>query len=863
MRSERQDALASPYRGIHPFRYVDQAYFFGREETVTELLAKVLVSRLVLLFGESGTGKSSLINAGLIPALKKEGLNPERLRVRPIPKEPILIERIQSRDEDDGRFLPSIFADDKPAETSTESQVTPCSLERFLKTIRDTDAYPVLIFDQFEELFTLFAQDRDKAAREEALRADLLEAIFQIVNDESLRVKVVITIREDFLGKLEILAKNYPKVFDYRVRLGHLDQDGARKAILGPFENTNPFPSRLTPELAERIIQDLSNSQPNVQIQSPQLQIICSRLWEEYAPTKSEITVEEFEELGEVKGIIEGFLESELGGVEPALKSHAIKVLDHLITESGTRDDVSIDKVRGLIISEGISQDELSLTLAFLEKRRLVNRTHRRQTDYYELANEYLIKPIQLALEQELAETERRARTKVMRWARYIGLVALLIIGGVASTALWQCNVAVEEGNARATAQAAATQEALQSQKTATAAAAVVSAATTAARETATAQAQAEETAAAQATATAQAEAIIAAQATATAQAKATIATQETATAQAEATIAAQATTTAQAAAIIAAEATARAQAEATATASAQKEMEARSFLSDADQSIEQGDYDQAIADCNRAIELAPDLAAAYHKRGFVHAYHLYEYEKAIADYDRAIELDPKHKWAYGDKGCALRELGRYDEALAALDQAIQLDPDFAWAYNERGRVYSEIEEYERAIEDYDKAIEFAPEYKYAYAHKGYALRKLGRYDEALTALDQAIQLDPEYAWPYTERGNVHSERGEYEWAIEEYDKAIKLDPEYKWAYGNKGYALRKLGRYDEALAALDQAIELDPEYADAYLDRGLTYEQLGEQEKAITDLEKFRSLSKDEDLRSQVEEHLKVLRGQ
>ena len=193
MRSERQDALASPYRGIHPFRYVDRAYFFGREETVTELLAKVLVSRLVLLFGESGTGKSSLINAGLIPALEKEGLNPERLRVRPIPEEPILIERIQAKDEGGGRFLPSIFADDKPAETSTESQVAPCSLERFLKTVRDTDAYPVLIFDQFEELFTLFAQDRDKAAKEEILRADLLDAIFQIVNDESLRVKVVIS----------------------------------------------------------------------------------------------------------------------------------------------------------------------------------------------------------------------------------------------------------------------------------------------------------------------------------------------------------------------------------------------------------------------------------------------------------------------------------------------------------------------------------------------------------------------------------------------------------------------------------------------------------------------------------------------
>jgi excinuclease UvrABC ATPase subunit len=100
----RTEKIASPYRGIHPFRYADQAYFFGRSGLVAELLAKVLISRLVLVFGESGTGKSSLINAGLIPALKAEELRAERLRVRPIQDEPILIERIQI-DEDESNVF--------------------------------------------------------------------------------------------------------------------------------------------------------------------------------------------------------------------------------------------------------------------------------------------------------------------------------------------------------------------------------------------------------------------------------------------------------------------------------------------------------------------------------------------------------------------------------------------------------------------------------------------------------------------------------------------------------------------------------------------------------------------------------------
>ena len=62
-----------PYRGILSFRYIDKENFFGREKAIQELYAKILLYRVVVLFGESGAGKSSLLNAGLIPALDKEG----------------------------------------------------------------------------------------------------------------------------------------------------------------------------------------------------------------------------------------------------------------------------------------------------------------------------------------------------------------------------------------------------------------------------------------------------------------------------------------------------------------------------------------------------------------------------------------------------------------------------------------------------------------------------------------------------------------------------------------------------------------------------------------------------------------------
>jgi WD40 repeat protein len=299
--------------------------------------------------------------------------------------------------------------------------VIPCSLEHFLTAIDEkaADFHPVLIFDQFEELFTLFGQSKDKAPiAEQTLQDHIVDTIFRIVKSVVLKAKVMIIIREDFLGKLEILTKNYPQLFDQRVRLGHLDEIQSRKAILGPFAKENPFASQLTPELAERIIKDLSSDQPTVQIQPTQLQIICSRLWEKYASTKSEITVEDYIGLGGVKGILEGFLQSELTAIEPIQRSQAVMILGNLITESGTRDVVSVDKLRGLITAKtDIDQDGISPTLRLLEERRLVNRTHQRGTDYYEIASEYLIQPIQkevreqreLALRQERAEAEKQA----------------------------------------------------------------------------------------------------------------------------------------------------------------------------------------------------------------------------------------------------------------------------------------------------------------------------------------------------------------------------------------------------------------------------------------------------------------------
>ena len=122
----------SPYRGIHPFRYADRDLFFGRGEAVGELFARILVSRLVLLFGESQTGKSSLINAGLVPALAQENMAAERLRVQPRSDAPILVERIPRGTTEEEGFLPSIFSE---IGKGAADRVIPCPLEDFSNAV--------------------------------------------------------------------------------------------------------------------------------------------------------------------------------------------------------------------------------------------------------------------------------------------------------------------------------------------------------------------------------------------------------------------------------------------------------------------------------------------------------------------------------------------------------------------------------------------------------------------------------------------------------------------------------------------------------------------------------------------------------
>ncbi|MGB6873762.1 MAG: tetratricopeptide repeat protein [Dehalococcoidia bacterium] len=106
----------------------------------------------------------------------------------------------------------------------------------------------------------------------------------------------------------------------------------------------------------------------------------------------------------------------------------------------------------------------------------------------------------------------------------------------------------------------------------------------------------------------------------------------------------------------------------------------------------------------NKAIELNPDNADAYYKRGDAYS-EIGDYDKAIADYNEAIELNPSDALAYFNRGYAYGEIGDYEKAIVDYSKAIELNPSDALAYYNRGLDYHNKGEVLKAVSDLEKCI--------------------------------------------------------------------------------------------------------------------------------------------------------------
>ena len=252
-------------------------------------------------------------------------------------------------------------------------------------------------------------------------------------------------------------------------------------------------------------------------------------------------------------------------------------------------------------------------------------------------------------------------------------------------------------------------------------------------------------------------------------------------------------------------------------------------------------DYDRAIADLDRAIQLKP-MTDAYFLRGEAFLAKG-EYDRAIADYDKVLELDPQRVGVYLQRAGAHYQKGDYDRVVSDVDKIIQQNPT-ATAYSLRALTYSTKGDYNQAIADYSKAIQLDPKEKDVLFFRGDAHYRVGDYERAITDFDSAIELNPNDSNSYKSRGMAYSHKGNHDRAIADFDRAIQLSPQDAEAYMSRGIAYARKNDIDRAFLDFDKAVQLSPANDVAYYNRGRAYFFKSDHQRAIADFDKAIQLN-------------------
>ena len=385
-----------PFVGPRPFEPNDRRIFFGRDDEVKDLTALAVFHRVLLLHAQSGAGKTSLINTKLVPTLIEDGFD-------------VLPPARVSGSVPAGVDVANVFVFNLAMSLGGHPQALPelarLPLARVLQRRLENDPAlfrapedlpvagaaraPMLIIDQFEELFTTHA---DRWREREAFFEAVAESLRAIPN-----LRVMFSMREDRIAELDPYAWLLPQGIDSRYRLELLREDAARDAIALPvtlfgrtFEATAV--DKLVRELLATKIDHPEGGSVTVQgefVESVQLQIVCQRLWRQLDPSVTVITTDHLLQFGDVATAIIQFYEET---VRDAAVSHDYpEELIHLecsryVTPSGKRGVIEQQRQ-----STGRLRNDIVQTL---EDEHLLRSEPRGGSRWYELAHDRLVDPI-------------------------------------------------------------------------------------------------------------------------------------------------------------------------------------------------------------------------------------------------------------------------------------------------------------------------------------------------------------------------------------------------------------------------------------------------------------------------------------
>jgi conflict system STAND superfamily ATPase len=413
----------SPFVGPRPFETEDRDRFFGRTRELEELLSLIIAHRAVLVYAQSGAGKTSLLKAGVIPRLEEQAykvLPPARVQC----------------------LLPTDLCPEKVANIfvfhalqhwgadlchgPSAEKCAQTTLAEFLKTLLppsgpdDENAAPmVIVFDQFEEFFTANA-DRWQE------RAPFFKQVSQAL-EEIPTLKVVFVMREEYIAQLDPLAELLPEKLRTRMHLERLRGNSARSAILKPFQSRG---LSFDAGAAEKLLAELSQIRVSEGdkfreargefVEPVQLQVVCQSLWENLeegwkngSPASSQsphlITPDFVGRYGDVDNALAHYYDRSVkkAAAEGNIGEGELRrwIDTALITPIGTR---------GLAFrgASGAPGTIPGLALKCLEEAHVIRREERGGTITHELTHDRFIEPVQKSNKAWLADYDAAEKVR-------------------------------------------------------------------------------------------------------------------------------------------------------------------------------------------------------------------------------------------------------------------------------------------------------------------------------------------------------------------------------------------------------------------------------------------------------------------
>jgi len=431
------------YPGTGPFGPEDAALFFGREREKEELYLRILSVPLLLQFGKSGLGKTSLLQAGLFPLLRAKPFLPVMIRLND-PNESLtdaVARSIRESVIDEGVEVD----DDAPAGLWELLSNTTAWRKDLLLT-------PVLVFDQFEEVFTL----RDQAFRDNL--ASELGALATGIPPERLSdqrtdrpdVKLVISLKETHLGALEQFSADIPGLFQERLRLEPLSEANARDAVLEPARlhahaGERPYWTKPFAYDANALDAMLTYLKGRSDVIEPfQLQLLARHaegIVFRKPPSMSgrvTLTTDDFKGSNAFGEVLKNFYRDVLSHISnPIERKRAARLCeDGLLGSAGQR--LMLEK-KQILGDYELSEN----TLDVLARERLIREVRRMESTFYELSHDRLADSVFAARSLRMPKAVKR-----MLWAgAVVGLLAIVAIIGVALVT-WNRTIEKERDNA-------------------------------------------------------------------------------------------------------------------------------------------------------------------------------------------------------------------------------------------------------------------------------------------------------------------------------------------------------------------------------------------------------------------------------